>query len=75
MTDDPHSNFQFSGYENDLSFHWQVQLLMQLINYFLRDFLKAFVEEGLWFLILIQFSMLFVFFSCELTRLTPLLNH
>ena len=41
--------------KNDLSFHWQVQLSSQLINYFLKDFLKALVEEGLWFLILIQF--------------------
>ena len=53
MTDDPHSNFQSTGYEKDLSFPL-AGTTSQLINYFLKDFLKALVEEGLWFLILIQ---------------------
>ena len=62
MTDDPHSNFQSAGYENGLSFPL-AGTTSQLINYFLKDFLKTLV------------SMLFVFLSCELTLLLKLINN
>lgn len=56
-------------------FHWQVQLSSQLINYFLKDFLKALVEGGFMVSYLNSVSMLFVFFSCELTLLLKLINN